>query len=154
MDVLFFEYFRCGSRDKDYDEYLQAMSDAAQILKVHQGKRGVPRVHEIRVSWCNRADFADVLKEYNDIEGLEKATLIAHDHYNQAGASNRCSDDWDSMVAAASDGELAGYSFDTDQFDHTNVNLREEARELDEEIEEWKARKEHKKSPSPTSKKF
>ena len=83
-DRLFFEYERCGSRDRDIQEYVRSMKIAAKHLRDHVDAFG-PRVKHIELTWCQRAEHAgEVLHHFHGIDGLESIDLICHDHYKDA----------------------------------------------------------------------
>ena len=83
-DRLFFEYERCGSRDRDVREYIRSMEIAAKHLRDHADDM-LPRVKHIELTWCQRAESpAEFLRHFNGIEGLESIDLICHDHYKDA----------------------------------------------------------------------
>ncbi|KAI9051569.1 hypothetical protein LZ554_004614 [Drepanopeziza brunnea f. sp. 'monogermtubi'] len=83
-DIISFEYFRCGSRKKDMDEYICAIMAAASIVGTHANTAGRRKVSQVHISWCQAAEKFDVvLGKFKSIRGLKEVTLVAHDHYDR-----------------------------------------------------------------------
>jgi hypothetical protein len=79
-----FAYNRCGSRDKDDEEYLKAMSDAASIVKTHNNNPQNPKIRKIHLSFCARVEEPEIiLNKFHGTQGLRVVTLMHHDHYKR-----------------------------------------------------------------------
>ncbi|KAK6581419.1 hypothetical protein PZA11_006110 [Diplocarpon coronariae] len=114
-DTIAFSYLRCGSREKDASEYLQAVSAAVDIIKSNANLPGVPKVRYVQMSWCQMAgEITLVLDQFVGTTGLRRVILAAHDHYredSQFDASRR-EDEYAEMEQAAKDRKLQGYAFE------------------------------------------
>ncbi|XMA15265.1 hypothetical protein WAI453_008056 [Rhynchosporium graminicola] len=145
-DTLFIDYRRCGSRDVDAQEYVDAIKLAAKKLQVHVNA-GKPVVARLRVSWCqNYENPHEILGVFRNIAGIKSINLDAHDHYHtweDATTQYQHRNQWDParMQKMVNNGDLVGtppYPFtvrlfkcDGTEFVYGDKPLREEWEEND-----------------------
>ncbi|KAL2075277.1 hypothetical protein VTL71DRAFT_220 [Oculimacula yallundae] len=116
-DSLYLEYKRCGSRDYDEREYVDAIRSAALSLRDHVAA-GLPPVAHLQITWCQNQDSCtEILDFFRHIGGIESIDLKAHDHYKgayqngQTNMPNELQYDPSDMQKMVNRGELHGYPF-------------------------------------------
>lgn len=131
-----FEFNRCGSRTEDDDEYLEAMKDAARIVRRHNNQRAKPKIRNLSLSWCPRhEDPRAVLRYFRSIPGLVRVDLSTHAHYRRGTGfdfnlrdEEEASDQWHVQHS------LKRYPFEVRMFNHWGVQLGVDE---DEEKDVW-----------------
>lgn len=123
-----FEYNRCGSRAEDYDEYLQAMEDAASIVMDHNSNPENPEIRTLQLSWCPRHNNPrSILEDFDDIPGLEQVDLVTHGHYKRGGRADfNLRDEEEQDMRYMVMYELDDYSFGVKMFNHWGVEIEVE----------------------------